>query len=116
MSTDSVYSHRVFTQISPSARQVGYPLAADRSGTVSWLYGALDPERGVARRVSVLIDPDGYIAFYLVYPLEVGRSAPELLRLVEAVQFARRTGLGVPAGWQPGDAGIERDITRVGQI
>lgn len=116
ISTDSVHAHRVFTQVSPSARKVRYPLLSDRSGRVSWLYGALDPQRGVARRVSVLVTPEGQVAFYLNYPLEVGRSAAELLRLVQAVQFSRMTGLGVPADWQPGEPGIQRDIARAGTV
>ncbi len=116
LSTDSIYAHKVFTEVSPSARRVPFPLLSDRSGYIPWLYGALDPEAGVARRVTVLIDPDGRIALYLVYPLEVGRSTAELLRLIQAVQFNRETGLGAPANWQPGEPGLKRDIKRAGEI
>lgn len=81
---------------------------------------AATPLRGlrpfVARRVSLLITPEGEVGFYLNYPLEVGRNAAELLRLVQAVQYSRETGLGVPPGWLPGDSGIQRDITRAGMI
>jgi hypothetical protein len=31
-------------------------------------------------------------------------------------QFEEATGLGVPAGWQPGDPGIRRDFSAVGKI
>lgn len=116
LSTDSVYAHRVFTETSPMGQRVRYPLLSDRSGRIPWLYGALDPEKGVARRVSVLIDPEGTIAFHLTYPLEVGRSAPELLRLVQAVQFAQTTKLGVPANWLPGEGGIRREIAMAGRV
>lgn len=116
LSTDSVYAHRVFTQVSPMGRQVNYPLLSDRTGRIPYLYGALDPEQGVARRVSVLIDPQGQIAFYLAYPNEVGRYAPEIVRLVQAVQFGRTTGLGVPANWEPGQLGIRRDIALAGRV
>lgn len=116
LSTDSIYAHKVFTEVSPSARRVPFPLLSDRSGYIPWLYGALDPEAGVARRVTVLIDPDGRIALYLVYPLEVGRGTDELLRIIQAVQFSRETGLGAPANWKPGDPGLKRDIKRAGEV
>ncbi len=64
----------------------------------------------MAGRVTVLIEPEGRIAFYHAYPDSVGRSTGEILRLVRAVQFARRTGLGAPANWHPGDPGIRRSI------
>lgn len=116
LSTDSIYAHRVFTQVSPSAARVRYPLLSDRSGRAIWRYGALDPEQGAARRATVLVDPEGRIAFYLVYPLEVGRSTAEILRLVQAVQFARETGEGAPANWVPGAPGLRRDIALAGTI
>lgn len=116
ISTDSVYAHRVFTQVSPSARRVRYPLVADRNGQVSRLYGAYDPDQGVARRVTVLVNPEGRVALYLVYPLEVGRSGAEILRLVHGVQFARETGLGVPANWLPGEPGLYRNIALAGRV
>jgi len=64
----------------------------------------------------VLISPEGQVEFYLNYPLEVGRSATELLRLVQAVQYSRQTGLGVPADWQPGVPGIQRDVALAGTV
>lgn len=116
ISTDSVYAHKVFTEISPLGRRVSYPLAADRSGRMAGLYGALDPAAGVARRTTVLVSPQAEVEIYLVYPREVGRSARELLRVVLGVQYARATGLGVPADWQPGGPGLRRDIALAGMV
>lgn len=116
LSTDSVYAHKVFTQISPSASQIRYPLLSDRSGQIPWLYGALNPKEGTAGRVSVLIDPEGRVAAYVAYPSNVGRNALELLRIVQAAQFSRQTGLGAPANWMPGDPGLARSPALVGRI
>lgn len=116
LSTDSVYAHKVFTEISPSASRVRYPLLSDRSGRIPWLYGALKPESGTAGRVSVLIDPEGKVAAYVAYPPDVGRHAVELLRMVQAAQFSRQTGLGAPANWMPGDGGLARTPELVGRI
>ena len=116
ISTDSIYAHKVFTEVSPSAARVRYPMLSDRSGRMVWSYGAYDPEGGTARRVTVLVDPDGKISFWMAYPIEVGRSAPEILRTVMGVQYSRHTGQGVPANWLPSEPGIERDFGRVGTI
>lgn len=116
MSTDSVYAHKVFTQVSPSGRQINFPILSDRTGYIPWIYGALYPQGGYARRVSVLIDPDGKIAFWWAYPAEVGRGTDELLRVIRGAQYNRESGLGVPANWQPGEPGIKRDISRAGTV
>jgi peroxiredoxin (alkyl hydroperoxide reductase subunit C) len=37
------------------------------------------------------------------YPMSNGRSVPEFLRLVEAMQTSGKKGVATPEGWQPGD-------------
>ncbi|PKR78215.1 alkyl hydroperoxide reductase [Halalkalibacillus sediminis] len=116
ISTDSVYSHKVFKDISPSASQVQYPLISDRNQMISRAYRALDENAGVASRTTVIIDPSGEIVSKVTYPREVGRNSYELLRLLQAIQFGRETGLGVPANWMPGMPGIERSTEDIGKI
>lgn len=115
VSTDSIWAHKVFAQTSPSGRQVQYPLVADRNQEISRKYGVLTPE-GNAPRATFLIDPQGIIQYYSVYPSPVGRNIYELLRIFLALQFAERTGLGAPANWRPGQPGVARDWENVGKI
>lgn len=49
-----------------------------------------------------IIDPDGIVRHIFYYPLEVGRSIPEILRTLDALQTADRYNVGTPANWQPG--------------
>jgi peroxiredoxin (alkyl hydroperoxide reductase subunit C) len=117
ISTDSVYSHKIFAQTSPSARKVQYPLLADQTGAISRCYGAYNPLTGTASRTTVIISPkDQLVKYFCKYPGAVGRNADELIRILQALQFTESTGLGAPAGWQPGDPGIPRDWALVGKI
>lgn len=116
ISTDSVYAHKVFAELSPSARKVQYPLLSDRSHEISRQYGVLREELGFTFRATFIISPDGEIKYACLYPPEVGRNVDEIIRIIQGLQFEEATGLGVPAGWQPGDPGIRRDFSAVGKI
>ncbi len=116
ISTDSVESHAVFTQVSPSGRQINFPLLSDHTGQISAAYGVLDPWRGTAQHATVFIDPDGYVQAVLIYPRTVGRNIDEVLRILAGLQAHAATGLQIPAQWQPGQAGIPRDLRLAGRV
>ena len=116
ISTDSVYSHKVFTEISPSAKQVTFPLLSDRTHQISKAYRVLNEKTGATFRATIIIDPEGNIAAKFVNPPEVGRNVYEILRVIQGIQYGRRTGEGVPANWVPGQPGIIRDPNYIGRI
>jgi NADH-dependent peroxiredoxin subunit C len=116
ISTDSVYSHKVFTEVSPSASKVNFPLLSDRTHNISRAYRVLNPKTGATFRATLIIDPEGMIVTKLVNPLEVGRNVYEILRLLSGIQYGRQTGEGVPANWVPGQPGIKRDPQFIGKI
>ncbi len=116
ISTDSVFSHKVFAEVSPSARTVQYPLLSDRSHLISRQYGVLREELGFTYRATFIISPRREIKYACLYPREVGRNVDEIIRVIQGLQFEEATGLGVPAGWQPGMPGIKRDFAMVGRI
>lgn len=116
ISTDSIYAHKVFKAISPSARQVQFPLISDRNHQISRAYRVFDEGSGAAYRATVIVDPDGVIVSKLIYPREVGRNTYEVLRLLQGIQFGRQTNLGVPANWVPNMPGIERRTEDIGRI
>lgn len=101
VSTDSVYSHRAWIK---TARDKGgveglvYPLAADATKTVSRDYGVLIEDRGIALRGLFIIDPEGVLRYKVVHDLNIGRSAEETLRVIQALQ----TGGLCQAEWKPG--------------
>lgn len=116
ISTDSVFSHKVFAEVSPSAQTVQYPLLSDRSHEISRKYGVLREELGFTYRATFIISPEGEVKYACLYPPEVGRNVAEIVRVIQGLQFEAATGLGVPAGWQPGMPGIKRDFNLVGTI
>jgi NADH-dependent peroxiredoxin subunit C len=106
----------VFTEVSPSASQVTFPLLSDRTHQISKAYRVLNEKTGAALRATIIIDPEGMIVTKFVNPLEVGRNVYEILRIVEGMQYNRRTGKGVPANWVPGQPGISKDPKNIGKI
>lgn len=101
VSTDSVFSHRAWLQTPRDKGGVAdlkYPLAADATKAVARDYGVLIEERGIALRGLFIIDPEGVLRYKVVHDLNIGRSAEETLRVIQALQ----TGGLCQAEWKPG--------------
>lgn len=106
VSTDSVYSHRAWLQTpreKSGVEGLRYPLAADITKRVSRDYGVLIEDKGVALRGLFVIDPEGVLRYKVVHDLNVGRSADETLRVIQALQ----TGGLCQAEWRPGQETIK---------
>jgi peroxiredoxin 2/4 len=106
VSTDSVYSHRAWIHTSRDKGGVeglAYPLASDVTKQVSRDYGVLIEDQGVALRGLFVIDPEGILRYKVVHDLNVGRSAEETLRVIQALQ----TGGLCQAEWRPGQETIK---------
>ena len=101
ISTDSVFSHRAWINTPRDKGGVAdlkYPLAADATKKVASDYGVLIENRGIALRGLFVIDPEGVLRYKVVHDLNVGRSAEETLRVIQALQ----TGGLCQAEWKPG--------------
>jgi len=77
ISTDPTYSLRVFAD----QDGLNFPLLSDfwPHGTVARAYGVFDPERGVARRSSFVIDRGGVVRWTVHNQLPDGRDLDEHL-------------------------------------
>ena len=111
LSVDSLYSHIAWLH-DIHARfgvKVGFPLVEDPSMVIAKAYGMLDETSpgSATVRATFVIDPDGVIRAISWYPMNVGRSVDEMLRLVAALQEADRMDGSTPAGWLPGQALLE---------
>ena len=58
-----------------------------------------------------IIDDKGIVRTILIYPLNVGRWIPEILRIVEALQTADCNNAATPANWIPGQPIIRKAPT-----
>lgn len=115
ISTDSIYSHKIFQQTSPSGRKINFPLLSDRTQRVSKKYGILNENEGFDWRGAFIIDPEGKIQAWMTNPQPVARNIDEIIRIIMALQFNRRTGRGAQAGWEPGNPGIPLGWDYVGK-
>jgi peroxiredoxin (alkyl hydroperoxide reductase subunit C) len=93
--------------------KVDFPLIEDPSMAIARAYGMLDSAApsSATVRATYVIDPEGVIRAIVWYPMNVGRSVDELLRLVEALQASQRTGASTPEGWRFGDPLLEQPAT-----
>ena len=82
-----------------------FPIIADRSGEIARKYGmiASDISNTETVRNVYIIDEKGIIRVILVYPLNVGRWIPEIIRTVQALQIADCSNASTPANWRPGE-------------
>lgn len=106
VSTDSVHSHRAWVNTPREKNGVQglrYPLAADITKQVARDYGVLIEDKGIALRGLFVIDPEGILRYKVVHDLNVGRSAEETLRVIQALQ----TGGLCQADWKPGQATLK---------
>lgn len=65
---------------------------------LAYQLGVLDKNSGVALRATFIVDPDGVIQHVSVNNLNVGRSADETLRILDAIQTDQLCACNRPVG------------------
>lgn len=117
VSTDSHFVHKAWHDASDRIRKLPFPMLADPTHALSKAFSVLIEEEGMAERGTFIIDPEGKIVGYEVTAGNVGRSAEELLRKVQACQFVYAHGDQVcPAKWKPGDDTLTPSLDLVGRL
>ena len=88
--------------------RVPFPIISDRNGQIARKYGMIsnDVSNTETVRNVFIIDDKGIVRLILVYPMNVGRSIPEILRALTALQVADANKLSMPANWIPCEPGI----------
>ena len=86
--------------------QVPFPVVADLDMTVSRLFGMIHPSASATATVRCVffIDPKQVVRAIIYYPMQVGRSMDEILRVVDALQLVDGKAVSTPADWKPGDS------------
>lgn len=107
LSVDSLYSHLAWIRMikDMSGVEVDFPIVEDPSMVIANAYGMLSPEAQDAGTVrsTFFVDPAGVLRATTCYPANVGRSIPEMLRLLDALQRVEGSEVLAPADWMPGD-------------
>jgi lipoyl-dependent peroxiredoxin subunit C len=97
-SIDSQFVHLAWRNAHDDLKDLPFPMLADVKRELSSALGILNQDAGVALRATFIVDPDGIIQWVKVNGLNVGRSIPETLRVLRALQ----TGALTPCNWEPG--------------
>lgn len=107
LSVDSVYAHIAWLENIKEKFDVTvtFPVIEDVSMAISAAYGMIHESSSSTATVRsvFIIDPDGILRALTHYPLSVGRSVNELLRLLKGLQLSQRENVAIPAEWKPGD-------------
>lgn len=110
VSIDSQFTHFAWRETPVDKGGIGkiqFPVVADVKHEITRAYGIEHPDAGVALRASFLIDKDGIVQHQVVNNLPIGRNVDEMLRVIDALQFAEEYGEVCPAGWQKGEQGMK---------
>ncbi len=107
LSIDSVFSHIAWIrQIEEDFDiKIKFPVIADLGMEVSHLYNMIQPAISEvhAVRTIFIIDPEGILRGYIMFPMSVGRNIDEIIRMIDALQLVDEKQIATPANWQPGD-------------
>ena len=81
-----------------------FPIVADRNGQIARKYGMISNDISTTETVRnvLIIDDKGIVRTIFVYPLNVGRFVPEIIRTVQALQMADCSKGSTAANWMPG--------------
>ncbi|MFT4279286.1 MAG: peroxiredoxin [Rhodopseudomonas sp.] len=107
LSTDTVDEHLNWIADVNDTQQTDlqFPIIADPELKVAKLYDMIHPNQSdtAAVRSVFIIDPNKKIRLTMTYPMNVGRNFDEILRVIDALQFADKHTVAAPADWRPGD-------------
>jgi peroxiredoxin (alkyl hydroperoxide reductase subunit C) len=107
LSIDSTHAHIAWVRNIKEkfGVDIPFPIIEDLSMKVAHAYGMIQPGASdtSAVRATFFIDDKSALRAMVYYPMSNGRSIPEFLRLVTAMQTSDKHAVATPEGWQPGE-------------
>jgi peroxiredoxin (alkyl hydroperoxide reductase subunit C) len=117
VSTDTAFVHKAWHDTSPAISKIQYPMLADPTGKVSEMFGTYIEAEGLSLRGTFIIDPDGVLKTVEIHDNNIGRSAKEMVRKLQAAKFVREhKGNVCPASWEPGEDTLTPGVDLIGKI
>jgi peroxiredoxin 2/4 len=85
--------------------KIKFPLIEDENVAIAKQYGMIHPETNSTKSVRgvFIIDPNNIIQALYFYPMNVGRSTDELLRMVSALKTTAAEKVMTPVNWHAGN-------------
>jgi peroxiredoxin (alkyl hydroperoxide reductase subunit C) len=107
LSVDSLFSHFAWLRMIRDrfGVEVRFPIVEDPTLVIGRAFGMVSPQDNDSAtvRTTFFIDPEGVIRAMTCYPANLGRSVPEMLRILDGLQAIDTHGALAPANWQPGE-------------
>lgn len=105
LSVDSNSSHLawVYDIYCKTGIRIPFPIIADRNGEIARKYGMFSSDISNTETVRnvYIIDDRGIIRTILIYPMNIGRFIPEIVRIVQALQMVDCSNAMTAANWIP---------------
>ena len=112
LSIDSNASHLawIYDIYCKTGIKLPFPIIADRNGQIARKYGMISNDVSTTETVRTvfIIDDKGIVRTILIYPLNIGRFIPEIIRIIQALQIADCSNGSTAANWMPGQPVIVR--------
>ena len=85
--------------------KIKFPLVDDENLSISKKYGMIHSASNTTKAVRgiFIIDPNDIVEAIYFYPMNVGRSTDELIRMVTALQTTSADKVMTPANWKAGN-------------
>jgi peroxiredoxin (alkyl hydroperoxide reductase subunit C) len=107
LSIDSIHSHLAWRENLKQILdvEIPYPLIADLDMGVAKKYGMIHENTNPTATVRAvfLVDPKRNVRALVYYPMNVGRSIDEIMRLLDALQTTDANACATPVNWKPGE-------------
>lgn len=105
LSVDSNASHLawIYDIYCKTGIKISFPIIADRNGEIARRYGMISNDISNTETVRnvYIIDDKGMVRTIFIYPMNVGRFIPEIIRTVQALQTADCAEGSTAANWVP---------------
>ena len=105
LSVDSNSSHLawMYDIYCKTGIKISFPIVADINGEIARKYGMISSDISNTETVRnvFIIDDKGVVRTILIYPMNIGRFIPEIIRIVNALQIADCSQGSTAANWLP---------------
>jgi len=117
VSTDTQFVHLAWQREEKLLKGIKYLMGSDPTGKVSRLFGVYDENSGLALRGTFIINPEGKLIASEINFYNVGRSAAELLRKMQANAYLMtHPAEACPANWSQGEKTLTPGKGLVGRV
>lgn len=117
VSTDTIFSHKRWIETESLLKDFNIPMISDRTGELTRYFNIRNNTTGNAERGTFIISPKGILKSIEITTEPLGRSAQELLRKIQALDFIENNpGHACPASRNIGLKTLKPSLDIAGKV